>query len=98
MENQLTRVEQMYIRRIREHFPRRHEVATTTDGQAIKCSLYWVKDSIKELRSYRAWLEWLCQQPDGHKYIAALYNQPEQVTLFSVEYGLARRENKAFYE
>ena len=51
-------VEACMIETIREHLPHRHRVTTTSSGKSMKADLYWVKRTVKEIRSYRKWLDW----------------------------------------
>ena len=72
------------IERLREHLPNRHRVTITSTGKAYKFDLDWVKELIKELRSYRKWLDW-CEEtkseiPGTRESIC----EPVQLRLFDV--------------
>ena len=76
--------EAWFINRLREHLPHRHRWTTTSIGKSYQFGKYWVKEIIKELRSYRNWLDWCekygVQPPATREAI----NQPIQLELFGV--------------
>ena len=75
-------VEACMISRLREHLPHRHRVTTTSSDKSMKADLYWVKRTVKEIRSYRKFLDW-CEetQTEIHMTQEAI-SEPVQLKLF----------------
>ena len=78
-------VEARMIETIREHWPHRHRVTTTSSGRSMKVDLYWVKRTIKEIRSYRKWLDWCEKTRSEIPMSREAISGPFQLRLFSRE-------------
>ena len=75
-------VEAQMIKRIQEHWPHRHRVTTTTSGNSMKVDAYWIRRTIKELRSYRRFLDWCEATSSQIQRTKESFSEPVQMQFF----------------
>ena len=72
------------VNRLREHLPQRHRWTTTSIGKSYQFGKYWVKETIKELRAYRKWLDWCEKENVKPPATREAILEPIQLEMFEV--------------